>query len=221
MTKVITNGPFSYRPVAMLDSPAYRALSLAAHRVLSRIELEHARHSGKDNGKLPVTFEQFEEITDRHSISPAQRELEALGFVKIKHGIAGNGAWRRPSLFRLTYRPCYRGTEPTDDWRRSKTDADAKRIAKEARQGPGSPVGVFTKPSGGFYPDTPKIPAKRTSQGTNSPLGENRGTSRLAYHLVPSLPSSFLPSDGHGLQWNTPHVEEISLTPSSSRWGLQ
>lgn len=109
-TTKITNGPFSYRPVAMLKSPAYRALSLTGHKVLSRIEIEHARHGGKDNGKLPVTFEQFEEITDRHSIAPAQRELEALGLVKIKHGKAGNGDWRRPSLFRLTYRPCY-GTE--------------------------------------------------------------------------------------------------------------
>jgi hypothetical protein len=220
MTTKITNGPFSYRPVAMMDSPAYRALSLSGHRVLSRIEIEHARHGGKDNGKLPVTFEQFEECTDRHSISPAQREVEALGFVKIKRGKAGNGDWRRPSLFCLTYRPC-RGAEPTDDWRHIKTDADAQRIARKARLGSNSPVGVFTNTSGGFYPDTPKIPAKRTSQGTNSPVGENRGTSRLAYHLVPSLPSSFLPSDGHGLQWSTPHVEEISLTASSSRWGLQ
>ena len=188
----ITNGPFSYRPVAMMDSPAYRALSLTGHRVLSRIEIEHARHGGKDNGKLPVTFEQFEEYgTHRHSISPAQREIEALGFVKIKRGKAGNGDWRRPSLFCLTYRPC-RGTEPTDDWRHIKTDADAQRIAREARQG--------------SSPAPPKIPAKRTSRGTNSPVVENGGTSRLAYHLVPSLPSSFLPSDGHGLQWSKPHV---------------
>jgi hypothetical protein len=37
---------FSARLVRMLESPAYRALSLSAHRVLSRIEVELAHHGG-------------------------------------------------------------------------------------------------------------------------------------------------------------------------------
>ena len=51
---------FSTRIIRMLESPAYRALSLSAHRLLSRIEVELAHHGGKDNGKLPVTFKDFD-----------------------------------------------------------------------------------------------------------------------------------------------------------------
>lgn len=69
----------------MQESYAYRVLSLSAHRVLDRIEIEFARHGFKpeENGRLPVTYEQFEEYgLNRHAIAPAIRELAALGFSK-------------------------------------------------------------------------------------------------------------------------------------------
>ena len=52
-------GFFVLRLVEMLESPAWRALSLSAHRVLDRLDIENRHHGGKDNGKLIVTFEQF------------------------------------------------------------------------------------------------------------------------------------------------------------------
>jgi hypothetical protein len=55
------SGQWSARLIEMLESPAYRVLSLSAHRVLSRIEAEHAHHAGTENGRLPVTYEQFED----------------------------------------------------------------------------------------------------------------------------------------------------------------
>ena len=55
------SGQFAGRLIAMLQSPAYRVLSLSAHRLLARIEIELAKHGGDDNGKLPVTYEQFVE----------------------------------------------------------------------------------------------------------------------------------------------------------------
>src|SRR5207342_1105739 len=96
---------FSARTVRMLESPAYRALSLSAHRVLSRIEVELGHHGGTDNGKLPVTYNDFQEYgVDRHSISAAIRECVALGFLEITEiGRAGNAEFRTPNKFRLTY----------------------------------------------------------------------------------------------------------------------
>jgi hypothetical protein len=47
-------GQVAPRLIEMLESPAYRALSLSGHRVLDRIEIEMAHHGGTDNGKLPV-----------------------------------------------------------------------------------------------------------------------------------------------------------------------
>jgi hypothetical protein len=129
-------GQFSARTIEMLQSPAFRVLSLAAHRVLTRIEIEHAHHGGRDNGKLPVTFDQFEGYgIHRHAIAPAQRELVALGFVEItEHGTAGNGEWRRPTKFRLTNRHNYCGAKPTDEWSRSKTVEEAAARQAEARR---------------------------------------------------------------------------------------
>jgi hypothetical protein len=61
------NGQFSVRLVEMQESPAYRALSRAAHLVISRIEIELAHHGGNDNGRLPVTHEQFIDYGVHHA----------------------------------------------------------------------------------------------------------------------------------------------------------
>ena len=89
-------GQFVPRLIEMIESPAYRVLSLSAHRVLDRIEIELGHHAGRDNGKLPVTYNDFVDYgMDRHSIAPAVREVEVLGFVKItEHGRAGNAEYR-------------------------------------------------------------------------------------------------------------------------------
>src|SRR5215510_266157 len=99
------SGQFSARPIEMLESPAYRELSQSAHRIISRIEIELAHHGGNDNGKLPVTYEDFIEYgVHRHSIAPAIREAVALGFIEVtKRGRGGNAESREPSLYRLTY----------------------------------------------------------------------------------------------------------------------
>ena len=90
------SGAFSARLAELLESPAYRALSLSAHRVLSRIEIELAHHWGRDNGTLPITFEHFSEYgIDRHAIAPAIRELAALGIILFEPGAAGNTEFRR------------------------------------------------------------------------------------------------------------------------------
>src|SRR5215207_1251987 len=78
------DGQFVPRIIAMMESPAYRVLSLSAHRTLSRIEIELGHHGGHENGSLPVTYDQFVEYgIHRHAIGPALRELVALGFIEI------------------------------------------------------------------------------------------------------------------------------------------
>jgi hypothetical protein len=66
----------------MLDSPAWRALSLSARRLLDFLDIENRRHGGKRNGELIATFEQLCRYgMDRHAIAPAIREAVALGFL--------------------------------------------------------------------------------------------------------------------------------------------
>jgi hypothetical protein len=128
------HGQFAPRLIEMLESPAYRALSLSAHRILARLEIELAHHGGQDNGKLPLTYDDIEHYgVDRKAIPPALRELQMLGFIEITElGRAGNGEFRRPHQYRLTYRNLSRAN-PTDEWRKIETAEQASEIVRTVR----------------------------------------------------------------------------------------
>lgn len=130
------DGQFSARTIEMLESPAWRVLSLSAHRVFDRICIELAQHGGNDNGRLPITYGQFVEYgLDRHAIAPAIRELEALGFVEVtQRGRPSAGDLRWPNFFRLTCVNSKSSTTPSHEWRRIKTVEDAGLLAKGARK---------------------------------------------------------------------------------------
>ena len=132
------SGQWSPRLIEMLQSPAYRALSLSAHRLISRIEIELANHGGNDNGRLPVTKQDFIDygISPR-LIPPAKREAEALGFIRETiRGSGGNAEHRHPSCFFLTFAHGRdsRADPPTHDWRKIKTIEEAETIADAARK---------------------------------------------------------------------------------------
>jgi hypothetical protein len=131
------SGNFSPRLIEMLESPAYRALSLSAHRVISRIEIELAHHGGNDNGRLPVTKHHFIDygISGR-LVAPAIREAEALGFIRVtEHGRGGNAEQRRPNKFYLTFAHSRdsRAEPPSNDWRKVANTGEAEAIATAAR----------------------------------------------------------------------------------------
>jgi hypothetical protein len=130
------SGQFAARLIEMMESPAYRVLSLSAHRVLSRIEIEWAHHGGQDNGQLPVTFDDFERYgVNRHAIGPAIAELETLGFIVVteKGKKARAADYRRPNKFLLTSRPAHKGADPLHNWKRFKTIEEAQAKSEEAR----------------------------------------------------------------------------------------
>jgi hypothetical protein len=133
------SGQFIGRLVELLESPAYRATGFAARKALERIEIEHAHHGGNDNGKLPVTYADFERW-DIHPnfIAPAIRELAALGLIEVtQRGYGGKEGDRKPSLYRLTYKPAWDATRHADgthEWRRIKSREEAEALALEARK---------------------------------------------------------------------------------------
>jgi hypothetical protein len=134
--KTTIGGQFVPRTVEMLNSPAFRVLSQGAHRVMARIEIEHADHGGAENGRLPVTFDDFERYgMDPHSVASAQREVQALGFAEItKRGRPSESDFgRHPHEWRLTYLHSEYG-DPTDEWKRHKSLKEARQIAKAARK---------------------------------------------------------------------------------------
>jgi hypothetical protein len=129
------DGQFNGRLIEMMESPAYRVLSLSAHRVLDRICIELGHHGGADGTKLPVTYEHFMEYgIARHAIAPAIRELEALGFIEVtQRGKPSAGEFRLPNLFRLTWAVCH-STKPTHEWKRIADIETAELWAKAARK---------------------------------------------------------------------------------------
>jgi hypothetical protein len=131
------SGQWSPHLIEMLESPAYRALTRSAHMVISRIEIELAHHGGNDNGRLPVTTDNFVDYgMHRTSVAPAIREAEALGFIRItERGRGGNAEYRAPNLFFLTFAHSRDSGKnpPTHDWRRIEALEEAEQIARAAR----------------------------------------------------------------------------------------
>jgi hypothetical protein len=106
--------------------------------VIARLEIELAHHGGNDNGRLPVTTDQFVEYgMHRSSVAPALREAEALGFIRVtERGRGGNAEYGTPNKFFLTFAHgrTSRAEPPTHDWRKIKTDEEAEQIARAARE---------------------------------------------------------------------------------------
>jgi hypothetical protein len=126
--------------IEMIESPAWRALSLSGRRVVDRIEIELGHHGGNDNGRLPVTFDQFEEFGVSHKcVAPAIREAVALGFITVtqRGRPSRSDLGRHPNCFQLNFMPVRRGVrwrDPTDEWKQIQTLEEALQIAREARE---------------------------------------------------------------------------------------
>jgi hypothetical protein len=198
-------GQFVPRLAEMIESAAYRVLSLSAHRCLSRIEVEHLHHGGRENGQLPITYDQFKEYgVHRHAIGPALRELEALGFVEItERGVAGNADQCAPNKFRLTYLPAGRA-KPAHEWRRINSREEAALVAKRARA---------AEPREKWRVQKQKpVPVSANSQcGKSSPKAPNN-TSRMRNSPVPETGTTSISlrgRRGRKLRWSTPQLVEV------------
>jgi hypothetical protein len=122
--RALGDAGFVPRPNDLLASPLWHEMTLNGHRALMRIELEHARHTGKENGYLMVSYQQFVECgISRRLIRPTLELLCRLGLVLVTHhGHYPNNS----SEYRLTYLPWKHvqvaGSpvylQPTHEWRR-------------------------------------------------------------------------------------------------------
>ena len=123
------SGPFVPHTRTMLESPAWRALSINARRLLDRIELEHLAHGGLENGALPVTHTDFIAYgLSRRMVTPAIQEAERLGFIRYKRG-GRYGGERKPSTFRLTYLGAA-NSKATNEWEKL-TETEIAQIEKQ------------------------------------------------------------------------------------------
>ncbi len=108
--------PWTFIALEVLESNAYRSLSVNARRAIDRLIVENGRHNRLENGELRVSARQFHEWgVTKDCLTPAIRELEAKGLIVTRPGEA-IGVLLPPLIFRLTFY----GTldkEATNEWR--------------------------------------------------------------------------------------------------------
>lgn len=159
-------GQFIPHRLDMIESGAWAALSLAARRVLDRLEIEHMRHGGADNGHLPCTYDDFARFgIRRKSVADALTELVGLGFVEItEQGRGGNAAYRHPSRYRLTYLHTKKAAA-TDEWK-NKSPGAKSPLTPGAKSPPTEQVsgGEIAPTASGA--DTPLLSISREEPGT-------------------------------------------------------
>jgi len=131
-------GAFVWHSKDMRESPAWQVMSGRARKMLDRIELEHLRHGGVENGRLKVTFDDFVRAgVRRQDIPRTEAELIALGFIERR--FEGRKAWGnakgQPAEFRLCHL-CVRSADdiepPKNAWAQFETLEEARQAVTEA-----------------------------------------------------------------------------------------
>jgi len=104
--------------LSLLTSPAWQRRPRPLVKIMDRLEIEHLRHAGNENGNLCVSYDQFVAFgVSRKAIKPALELGEALGLLEIVRVENWEGSHRPPNLFRLCYLPAKGKKAPTDEWR--------------------------------------------------------------------------------------------------------
>jgi hypothetical protein len=125
--------PWIWLTREIMESLAWRSLSLAAKQALDRVMLEHMAHAGCMNGELIILYDDFvKHGIDRRSIAKAIDICVCLGFLDlIQRGIRAYGPARRPSVYGLTWLDRCDRTFATNRWRNIRTDQDVAAAMAE------------------------------------------------------------------------------------------
>lgn len=108
--------PWAFMPLEIMESDAYRSLSINARRVLDRLILEHFHHNRIENGKLRVSARQFQDWgVTKDCLASAIRELEQKRLLTTKLGEA-KGVLMPSHIYRLTFYATA-DNPPTNEWR--------------------------------------------------------------------------------------------------------
>lgn len=122
--------PFVMLPLGLLDSAAFRSLSVNGWRFIRFLMVEHMRRGGKANGALLAPRRQLERSggIGSHHVSPAIEECIQAGFVDCRRGVG-----RHPSTYVLTWLPFGDGSAPSNRWRAVVT-AEQQSLRMTAKQ---------------------------------------------------------------------------------------
>lgn len=116
-------GAFAPLPLYLLQSPAYRSLTISARRVLDFLMVEHLTHGGADNGNLFAPYAQLEAFGVRKdSILEALHMLESFGLIERTFYGGRQGGRPNASRYGLGWVPLMGEAEPRERFRRITPD---------------------------------------------------------------------------------------------------
>jgi DNA-binding transcriptional MocR family regulator len=109
-------------PLDLLESDAWRSLSINARRFIDFLMIAHMRHEGQRNGELPAPRRQLEAsgISASH-VSAAINEAVRVGLIDRKRGAPG-----RPNTYALAWLALSDGSKPSNGWRTYKHEKKAR-----------------------------------------------------------------------------------------------
>ena len=112
-------------PRHVIESQAWRSLSINARRFVDFLMLEHMRHAGTRNGKLLAPRRQLEAagMGARH-ISAAIAETTSRGLVLMKRS-----GGRRPNTYALGWLPLFDGSTLERPWLAGAATSEGKSQA--------------------------------------------------------------------------------------------
>ena len=160
---------------------------------IARIRVELANHGGKDNGKLPVTFLDFEKYGVAPPCNRASNTRSRGPRVDTRHTIrpCRTGDYRAPNMFALTHMTVNE-MKATNNWDKIETMVEAQIIAKAARKTPNTSAGKRTSTSAGKRTSKGKSPHPKTAlqdPAETAPLSIYwEGTDRSSEPALSSLP---------------------------------
>ena len=125
---------FAKLPRDLLESTAWRSLSIHARRLIDFLLIEHMRHGGRENGRLIAPRRQLIAFgIHAHFVSAAIEEAELVGLVDCKRGVG-----RAPNTYGLTWLP--RGDPPAHRWRNHEATAAEVIAIRKSRKTRKRPV---------------------------------------------------------------------------------
>lgn len=110
--------PFIAYSLSFMTSPAYRALSSPARKILDFLFIEQMQHGGAENGNLAAPYRQLIgcKISSR-DVSKGLLMLEAFGIVERTNEDSLVEGIRVMATYRLTMFPDKWGNLPSDKWK--------------------------------------------------------------------------------------------------------
>ena len=113
-----SNMPWSWITGELLNSVAWRSMSVNCHKLIDRLLLEHCNNAGLENGSLICTYNHFQEYgLTRNMIRFAIEEASFLGLVKHQRG-ERVFAKNQPNSYRITFYGTSEARDPTNEWKR-------------------------------------------------------------------------------------------------------